>query len=106
MSKPPISDRDKSLYKQALNKWGYEFQLVMLAEEFSELFSLLSKKLRGRKVGHLELVDEFADTQIMLEQMMQAFGVDEKTVRSYRAMKLGRLEELLLDKEVQKQGGK
>ena len=100
-----ISGKDQELCKQALRKWGLEFQLVMLAEQFSELFSLLSKKLRGRTVGHLELIDEFADTQIMLEQMMQAFGADEKTVRNYRAMKLGRLEELL-GKEKQIQGGK
>jgi len=90
-----VEEKDIELYKKALKLWGYEFQLIMFAEEFSELFKELSKTLRGKGNGVKAISEEFADVYIMLEQMEIAFNINKKSIRNMRAMKLGRLEETI-----------
>ena len=101
MKMSEISKKDVVLYKQALDKWGILFQIVMLGEEFGELFKEISKGARGKGQGHTALAEEFADVYIMLEQMQIAFNIDNKLIRNMRAMKLGRLEEILKKAGVQ-----
>ena len=90
-----IPETDVKLYKEALDKWGILFQIVMFGEEFGELFKEISKTARGKSKGHTALAEEFADVYIMLEQMQVAFNIDNKLIGNMKAMKLGRLKEIL-----------
>ena len=87
----------RSLYERALKQWGKQFQLIMFAEEFSELFKLLSHKIRHIKKGpsYNKLAEEFADMEIMLEQMQVMAGVKEVSIKEIKEKKLERLKDLL-----------
>lgn len=80
-------DKDK-IYRQALEKWGY-LQKVVAIEEMSELQKELSKNLRG-KDNRLDIAEEVADVEIMLEQMKILYGINS-LVESNKNYKLKRL---------------
>lgn len=82
---------EKEIYRQALNKWGNIPQVTMVFEEMSELQKELCKNLRGKENG-IEIAEEIADVEIMLEQMKLLFDIG-KEVERYKTMKLKRLEE-------------
>jgi len=81
------------IYQAALNAWGLPAQLAMLAEEASELSVAALHCLRDAKEKRAairDLVDEMADTQIMIEQLAQALDVEDSVERVVR-FKLERL---------------
>lgn len=84
-----MSEKEK-IYKKALDKWGLKFQIIMLGEEMSELFFTISKKLRGKRVD-MDIAEEIADVQIMLEQMMVAFNINPQKVENKKMAKLTKL---------------
>ena len=58
------------LYKKAIDKWGDDFQLKMVAEECAELIKAvlkMNRKLNGYTIE--QVIDEIADVQIMLGQL-------------------------------------
>jgi hypothetical protein len=59
-------------YTDALECWGAEFQKSMFHEEIGEV---LTKRGRCEKEAVLE---ELADLQIMLNQMVVLYGTDEE----------------------------
>ena len=63
-------------YTNALNHYGEENQLTVALEELSECQKEICKFLRGYgNAGHL--AEEVADALIMLEQVINIFGIDE-----------------------------
>lgn len=83
------------IYDRALHKWGAANQMVVALEEMAELQKELCKNMRG--IGNTEhIAEEIADVQIMLEQMILLFDVED-TVEEYKKAKLRRLEERLND---------
>lgn len=55
--------------RRAMKQWGFEAQLLMLVEEFSELVVILSHYRRAFKNASTEeIVSELADTQIVLDE--------------------------------------
>lgn len=82
----------KELYKQALEMWGKKTQILMAVEEFTELNKELLCHLRGRN-RTVDIWEEMADAEIMLEQMKGIFGFSKKIKKK----KLERLKERLAD---------
>ena len=58
-----------STCKAALETWGGVSQTNMMFEEMSELQKELCKNARGKQ-NKLDIAEEIADVQIMLEQMI------------------------------------
>ena len=68
-------DERKDLYEGLKNKYK-EKQVIVAIEELSELQKELCKALRGK--GNREaLLDELADSTIMLEQMKEYFDIQD-----------------------------
>lgn len=79
----------RQLYRCALDTWGPDAQTLMVMEEMSELQKELCKHARGK--DNLEaIVEEIADVQIMLEQMMVLYDCN-RGVKDYKEIKVARL---------------
>ena len=81
---------EKEIYRQAIDKWGAEGQITMVFEEMAELQKELCKSLRGKE-NRIEIAEEMADVEIMLEE-----GVER-----HKTLKLQRLEGRLKRQEGQ-----
>lgn len=90
--------RNKHIYDQALSQYGISAQVDMLIEEMAELMVALLHDRRGRETN---IPEEIADVQIMLEQIIQFFGI-ENAVKEQKDRKIMRLSERLNMKEPQK----
>jgi len=97
--KPPFKPENKKLYQKALNKWGMEFQLLMLMEECSELITATSKVFRYNNLEVIDrLAEEIADVEIMIEQIKYAIGLQE-ACRLHKEKKIYRLSKLLEERD-------
>lgn len=81
-----------SLYKEALQKWGPEAQMVKLTEETGELVAEAARSING--VGNeVALASEMADVEIMIEQFrLNGLG---KLIDFQKEQKLQRLAQRL-----------
>ena len=61
--------------KTIANHYGREHQVLIAIEEMSELTKELCKYFR-RFDRKKEIVEEVADAQIMLEQLIELFGIE------------------------------
>lgn len=84
------AEKDRKIYRAALDKWGARMQVVVAIEELSELQKALCKVLRGMP-DYNNIAEEIADVSIMLEQMTMLFCVQD-TVPNWRRSKLERRE--------------
>jgi len=60
----------RELFQSAIDKWGQDFQLKMVAEECAELIKAvlkLDRKVNGYTIE--QVIDEIADVYIMLGQL-------------------------------------
>lgn len=86
----------RDIYKKALTTYGIygiDAQITMVFEEMAELQKELCKNLRGKE-NRIEVAEEIADVEIMLDQMKIYFGIQD-AVKVYKDFKLLRLEERL-----------
>ena len=84
---------ESEVLQRALDTYGSLPQIVMIFEEMSELQKELCKYLRG-KCSPENIVEEIADVEIMLEQMMMLFCCADD-VRDWRRRKVARLKKRL-----------
>lgn len=63
-----MSRDNKALYEQAFQVWGFDKQVLKLAEEAGEL-SVASCQFLGYKINGKHLAEEAADVEIMIEQL-------------------------------------
>ena len=82
-----------NLFKDILNTWGIENQVMMVMEESGEMLNALGKAYRGRLESSKEIITELADVSIMVEQMAVYFGYDEFLME--KEMKMQRVKERL-----------
>ena len=81
---------EKEIYKQCIEKWGENLQMVMAIEEFAELQKVICKVIRGTgEKCAKDIFEEIADVEIMLGQLKELFGDDLCTEIKMR--KLARL---------------
>ena len=83
------------IYKQALEKWGSDAQILMVFEEMSELQKELCKNWRGKNNVE-QIAEEIADVEIVLAELKMIYGISGM-VRQFREEKLMRLEQRLKD---------
>ena len=81
------------VYDELLKKYG-NLQIVVAIEELSELQKELTKSLRG-KANLDNIIEELADTQIMIEQMMCRFNVSKSVINEKIKEKIERTKRLL-----------
>lgn len=81
------------IYKQAIEKWGSDAQILMVFEEMSELQKELCKNRRGKNNAE-QIAEEVADVEIVLAQLKMIYGISG-TVRQFQEEKLMRLEQRL-----------
>ena len=62
------------------NHYGKEHQVLIAIEEMSELTKELCKYYR-RYDRKKEIIEEVADAQIMLEQLIELFGISDEVDR-------------------------
>lgn len=66
--------------KSIANHYGRESQVLIAIEEMSELTKELCKYYR-RYDRKKEIIEEVADAQIMLEQVIELFGISDEVDR-------------------------
>lgn len=87
-----MTQKEIDIYNRALNVYGYKAQRLMLIEEIGELLNAIAKLPRARATID-DVIEELADTAIMIEQMAFYWGWSE--FYSKKEMKLERLQERL-----------
>lgn len=87
---------ETELYRRALAAWGQYEQLLMLAEECSELEAACHQARRDMRNRAHFVWEEIADVEIMCAQVTQALKAGD-AVAEIKAGKLRRLEQRLLD---------
>lgn len=78
----------QQIYDAALGKWGYDAQVLALAEECSELSAAICRFINHKANGST-VADEAADVEILLEQLRHN-GMAEM-IDAHKARKLMRL---------------
>lgn len=86
---------ERQIYKQAIEKWGTDAQILMVFEEMSELQKELCKNWRGKDNAE-HIAEEIADVEIVLAQLKMIYGISG-IVRQFHEEKLMRLEQRLKD---------
>ena len=82
----------ESVYAEAFLKYGPRMQMIVAIEELSECQKELCKMLRKDTLElSRELAEEIADAQIILEQLVWFFRL-EQTVECFANSKIQRLE--------------
>lgn len=84
----------EKIYKKAIGKYGVAAQLDMVIEEMSELTKEICKIKRG-KGNYMNLVEEIADVEIMLEQLKMICQIRINDIHGMKYQKLERLKELI-----------
>lgn len=91
-----LSDIYMQTLKDAINRWGKKWQLILAMEEFGELMSAISQHYRGRK-NRLMVCEEIADAQIMLDTLKIIHGYDD--VDTWITVKIVELQERIDEEE-------
>lgn len=82
------------LYKQMLEKWGAESQVLKFCEESGELTQALVKQIqKGRWKNRL--IEEIADVELMLGQMKYIFEISDKEVKKLKIEKVKKIKNKL-----------
>jgi phosphoribosyl-ATP pyrophosphohydrolase len=89
----------KEIEIKAIEKYGAMNQTMVAIEEMAELMQALVKCLRGKKDRN-NLVEEIADVQIMLDQVMMIHGIELNEVIRVMEEKTQRLKERMENESV------
>nr|WP_199398950.1 hypothetical protein [Ruminiclostridium papyrosolvens] len=82
------------ILKKAIETWGKDAQLDMVIEEMSELTKEICKHKRG-KSNRAEIIEEIADVEIMIEQLIIMLEIDEGEIGLFKREKINRLADRL-----------
>ena len=83
-----LNKENKLKCGKVIDTYPKEHQLMMLMEELAELIQATSKLVR---YGDTEpFLEEFADVEVMLEQMRQMYHVDDGEINKRAEKKLFR----------------
>lgn len=87
----PVEVR-RELYKDIVSHYGTWFQMVKCMEECGELIQAISKYIGSDASPEAEehIIEEIADVQILLEQVMTMFKNGEDRVQLIMAEKIDR----------------
>ena len=83
------------VYRKAMGVFGKMNQITKAIEEMSGLQKELCKVLIG-EMDLLNIIEEIADVEIMIDQLRMIFNSD-RDIEKVKAMKIERLERLMLE---------
>lgn len=89
--------RDR-FYKEVIDTYGVEHQIMMLFEEMAELQKEICKNFRGRE-NRDHIIEEMADVFIMMNQLQIIFDVKDKELADVTEYKVLRLKKRLEKKK-------
>lgn len=82
----------QELFQEAIKQYGGVSQITVAIEEMAELTKELVKHLRyGDTHPRDQIIDEVADVEIMLEQLVMLFKFERSEVEARKNFKLNRL---------------
>ena len=95
------------VYRQAIDRWGVEIQLIVLMEECAELIKECSKVLREKRLTHggvsfftlQTFIEEAVDVQIMVDQMRYGWLDDPIEWNAQKNQKLSKVAQWLKEEE-------
>lgn len=86
--------------KQNADHYGYDSQSTQCIEECAELIQAINKRRRIMGIGqptkisktqsYKNLVEEIADVEVMLEQIIHLEGIERKEIDKIKKMKIKR----------------
>jgi hypothetical protein len=79
---------DRELCEEAVKQYGREAQIEMVIEECAELIVAL-KQWQRKRIHTIDVVEEIADVEIMVEQSRVMFG--DSSINDAKRAKLDRL---------------
>lgn len=83
-----LNKENKLKCNKVINSYPKEHQIMLLMEELAELIQATSKLVR---YGDTEpFLEEFADVEVMLEQMRQMYHIDAEEINKRAEKKLWR----------------
>lgn len=89
---------DENVLKCAIIAFGDEHQKLKAIEEFSELTKEICKDV-GEKGNRENLLEEFVDAQIMMDQLKMMYKFTDDELKSMRNRKISRLNRRLIGNE-------
>jgi NTP pyrophosphatase (non-canonical NTP hydrolase) len=90
------------LFLKSKDLWGMQSQILMLAEEASELCVAtlhLDRANKDKAEAWENFAEEIADVEFMIAEMKEYFPVLNGKVNLYRRMKAERLDRLIITSE-------
>ena len=75
------------IYHRALKTWGKNPQMLQVIEEMSELIKEILKNVNRGKDNIIEIIEETADVEIILEQLKCCYNIKQE-VEDYKKQKL------------------
>lgn len=84
-----------SIIDNAITHFGSVQQQVVAVEELSELQKEVCKSLRHERCDE-HLVEEIADVQIMIEQLIRIYDLDRLEIAQQQFAKLARLQDRII----------
>lgn len=94
-TKSEILGKRYYVYEKMIEKYGKKDQMLIAVEECSELQKAILKYLRGR-CNTIEISEEMADVEIMLEQLYMMLDNHEE-VKFFKEKKIERTSKLYLE---------
>lgn len=87
--------------RYCIDFFGKDKQMAVAIEEMAEFTQQLCKFMIGHKNAKREnVVEEFVDVTIMLNQMKIIFNITDEEIESARTFKLERLKKYIYDMKV------
>ena len=84
----------ETVIQKAIDTYGYDLQKQVAIEEMSELTKEICKDFRG-KANRENIIEEIADVQIMLYQLMAMYNISDTELSITLGLKITRLDERL-----------
>lgn len=87
-----------NVLEKAIEVYGADLQKQVAIEEMSELIKEICKDFRGKGNKHF-IIEEIADVQIMLQQLLIIYGISTVELSIATKLKLDRLEKRLANED-------
>lgn len=87
-----------NVLEKAIEVYGADLQKQVAIEEMSELIKEICKDFRGKGNKHF-IIEEIADVQIMLQQLLIIYGISTAELSIATKLKLDRLEKRLANED-------
>lgn len=84
----------ETVIQKAIETYGADLQKQVAIEEMSELTKEICKDFRG-KANRENIIEEIADVQIMLYQLMAMYNISDMELSITLGLKITRLDERL-----------